>query len=564
MTVSVLLRPGLPTDRLGWVPLLGGLAVARALRDLGAPAVLKWPNDVLLPARDDLPGWGRRRKVAGVLADLLPGRDAARPSCSAIGINVAQTEAELPVPSATSLALAGVVADRVDVLVGLLARLLEADVSWRASRGDADRRRARAGVDRRGGHSGRRRGDRPAGGTHPRGTRHRPRAGRRAARRGRRSRHGRARRRRATAGLTATAGVSLAGWTTGAPRRSEPRVAATLAELDDLLLGGPRTLTLAGVASAAGVSVREAAGFWLALGLRLPDPDEEAFTVADAAVIGGFVGAGREFGLSRDAGVSLVRAIGHSIDRLVTWQSETIVEHLATKYDLPDAQARLLLVERLPIIDRAARARAGARLEAPPLSGGRSRGRHGGGGAVRAGRRRAAARAGGGPCRRRGFTARTADLGAAAFADYIQGFESQARDVVTLHGGRVVKTVGDALLFVADDLPTGARVALGLVRAFGTTSAAPLRIGLVWGRVLSRFGDVFGPSVALASRLCDEAGPGRVLVDEATVAELQGFRTEPLSAREVPGWASCTRTGSSPRGDRGLQRGGRSPSHAGR
>ncbi len=134
-----------------------------------------------------------------------------------------------------------------------------------------------------------------------------------------------------------------------------------------------------------------------------------------------------------------------------------------------------------------------------------------------------------------GFTIRTAELGAEALADYVQGFEAQARDVVTAHGGRVVKTVGDALLFVADDAATGARVALGLVEALGPDTDAPLRVGLVWGRVLSRFGDIFGPTVALASRLCDEAGPGRVLVDEATAGCLPGFRLDPLEVRDVAG-----------------------------
>ncbi len=143
VTVSVLLRPGLPAGRLGWVPLIGGLAVARALRDLGAPAVLKWPNDVLLPAADDLPGWGRHRKVAGVLADLLPGSDAPAVVLG-MGVNVGQRAEDLPVLSATSLALAGVAVDRTDVLVGLLARWLEADASWRSAGGDA----AAAGLDR--------------------------------------------------------------------------------------------------------------------------------------------------------------------------------------------------------------------------------------------------------------------------------------------------------------------------------------------------------------------------------------------------------------------------------
>jgi BirA family biotin operon repressor/biotin-[acetyl-CoA-carboxylase] ligase len=143
VTVSVLLRPGLPAERLGWVPLVGGLAVARALRDLGVSAVLKWPNDVLLPADDDLPGWGRHRKVAGVLADLLADPDAPAVVLG-MGVNVGQRADELPVTSATSLAIAGVVADRTDVLVGLLARWLEADAAWRSTGGDA----AAAGLDR--------------------------------------------------------------------------------------------------------------------------------------------------------------------------------------------------------------------------------------------------------------------------------------------------------------------------------------------------------------------------------------------------------------------------------
>lgn len=136
VTVSVLLRPDVDRGHLGWVPLLGGLAAARALRDLGAPAVLKWPNDVLLPAATGVPGWGPYRKVAGVLADLLPG-PGDPVAVLGVGLNVAQTADELPVPTATSLAVAGVEAARQDVLVALLARWLEADAAWRASGGDA-------------------------------------------------------------------------------------------------------------------------------------------------------------------------------------------------------------------------------------------------------------------------------------------------------------------------------------------------------------------------------------------------------------------------------------------
>lgn len=307
------------------------------------------------------------------------------------------------------------------------------------------------------------------------------------------------------------------------------------------MLGGPRDRTLADTAAAAGVGQDEVALFWRALGLPAVGASDRGFTADDAAVIGAFVRAAAEYELSADSGVSMVRAIGHSAERLVTWQTETVVEHLAQRYGLTNGAARRLLLDRLPEVS--------ALLER---------------GLVHAWRRHVAAighrvvadvaadAAGEGsdelPLLRAtgfadmvGFTTRTADLGARALADFVQGFEARARDVVTTGGGRVVKTIGDAVLFVADDPVTGARVALGLADAFGPGSASPVRVGLVWGRLLSRFDDVFGPSVNLAARLTDEAGPGRVLLDEATAARLRdegGFVLEPLPGREVAGLGS--------------------------
>ena len=92
LTFSVLLRPDLPVARWPWLPLWGGLAVARALRaDAGVEAVLKWPNDVLIGGR----------KVAGLLA-VVPEAGAL---VLGIGLNVTTRRAELPRPDATSLHL---------------------------------------------------------------------------------------------------------------------------------------------------------------------------------------------------------------------------------------------------------------------------------------------------------------------------------------------------------------------------------------------------------------------------------------------------------------------------
>ena len=137
-----------------------------------------------------------------------------------------------------------------------------------------------------------------------------------------------------------------------------------------------------------------------------------------------------------------------------------------------------------------------------------------------------------------GFTGRTADLGAHALADFVHDFEAVARDVVTAGGGRVVKTVGDAVLFIADDALAGSRIALALARTFSADSESPVRVGLVWGRVLSRFGDVFGPSVGLAARLSDEAAPGTVLLDAESATGLlstDGVVLEPHGVREIAG-----------------------------
>ncbi len=121
IAVSVLVPA---TDTPAWLPLAAGLAVQRAITDLtGLLPVLKWPNDVLLPTDED-------RKVCGILCELVPGGVIV-----GTGINVAQSRAELPVPTATSLALAGAPrVDRARLTAAYLHHL--ADLHERVSRGD--------------------------------------------------------------------------------------------------------------------------------------------------------------------------------------------------------------------------------------------------------------------------------------------------------------------------------------------------------------------------------------------------------------------------------------------
>ncbi|MGI8761022.1 MAG: biotin--[acetyl-CoA-carboxylase] ligase [Jatrophihabitantaceae bacterium] len=126
LTCSVLLRPQVPIAMWGWLPLLAGVAVQSALRDVaGVDAVLKWPNDVLCGPS--------RHKVGGLLVQT-----GGKGVVVGIGLNVTTSADELPVDTATSLALCGArELDRTALLVGVLTRLDSRVAQWSDARGDA-------------------------------------------------------------------------------------------------------------------------------------------------------------------------------------------------------------------------------------------------------------------------------------------------------------------------------------------------------------------------------------------------------------------------------------------
>lgn len=132
ITVSVLLRPvGVPASRFGWLPLLTGLALLDAVREVTTVcAGLKWPNDLLIGPE--------QRKAAGILAEVA---DPQGPSVVVgVGINVAASPPEQP--TATSLAAEGADVDRAALLVAFLRRLDAREAQWRSVRGDAELLRA--------------------------------------------------------------------------------------------------------------------------------------------------------------------------------------------------------------------------------------------------------------------------------------------------------------------------------------------------------------------------------------------------------------------------------------
>lgn len=125
---SVLLRPaGVSPAKRGWIPLLAGVAVASAVQSVtGLEARLKWPNDVLIGAA----------KLAGILAE-----QSADAIVTGIGVNVSTQRAELPVETATSLAVAGAASrDRHELLRAILTGIERRYLAWSAppAPGDPD------------------------------------------------------------------------------------------------------------------------------------------------------------------------------------------------------------------------------------------------------------------------------------------------------------------------------------------------------------------------------------------------------------------------------------------
>lgn len=141
------------------------------------------------------------------------------------------------------------------------------------------------------------------------------------------------------------------------------------------------------------------------------------------------------------------------------------------------------------------------------------------------------------------FTAMTNALSVADLGDVVEEFEVRATDVITAGGGRMIKALGDAVLFVNDDSRAAVDTSLEIIANLRRGSRMPsVRVGLATGSVLSRLGDVFGPPVNMAARLSHVARSHRVLVDSATADSLpvEEYVTRVLSPRVLRGFGEVS------------------------
>ncbi|MBA2768553.1 MAG: adenylate/guanylate cyclase domain-containing protein [Sporichthyaceae bacterium] len=298
------------------------------------------------------------------------------------------------------------------------------------------------------------------------------------------------------------------------PPDEMPPDLAKSGEIEERLLGGPRRHTRTEAAAFADVSPEYAQRLWRALGFANVGEGAAAFTDGDLIALDRLMALVRSDFLDEELAVSVTRALGHNVARLVEWQVEALGEHLEHTRALAPAEAlraavdlssdhleefEALLVYAWRRQLAAVAGRALAERDAEAVSGVLSVGF----------------------ADLVSFTRLSQRLEERELAALVDRFGRRSADVIAGAGGRLVKTVGDEVLFVADSAARAARIGLELAETMAEDPVLPdVRVGIATGTVLTRMGDVFGRTVNLANRLTALAAPGTVLADRDTTEAL--------------------------------------------
>jgi adenylate cyclase len=307
-------------------------------------------------------------------------------------------------------------------------------------------------------------------------------------------------------------------------------LSAGLDAIEELILGEAPHLTRVQVAEQAGVPLDVARELWRLLGFAEQNDDDIAFTEADVQALRYSHDLMRLGILSPERQAALVRTWGRSFARLAEWQTRLLTE-VALERDDPVEEIASLTGEVMP------------RLETLQNYVWRQH-------LAKASRRMLTTDSLGSDVTQLavafvdivGFTSRSKELTDAELVAWIEFFEAECSAVVQDHGGRVIKNIGDEVLFVADDAVAAAEVALVLTtRGTDDDHDFPsVRAGLAYGEVVARLGDVLGPTVNIASRLTSIARPGSVLVDDGAHDRLSAddspFRFRKVRRASVKGY----------------------------
>jgi len=314
-----------------------------------------------------------------------------------------------------------------------------------------------------------------------------------------------------------------------APEHPDVELAEALAVVETFLLGATPSLSREEVAAAAGVPLDVAMELWHHLGFPHVGEGQVAFTSADGDALR-HTTALMDLGvLSPDRQSALVRTWGRSFARLAEWETSLLasvtreaghddVDALLTTAArvLPHVEELQTYAWRRHLASAASRVLTVAGASAVPMAVGF--------------------------VDIVGYTARSRTLTDAELVELVEEFEDVCAGAVVEHGGHVIKNLGDAVLFTCDSAADAARVGLELVGH----SAAPdgrfpeVRAGIAYGEVVPRLGDVFGPTVNIASRLTSIARPGTVVVDDGAAEALRdapGLELQRLRRTSVKGYS---------------------------
>ncbi|MFE1784653.1 adenylate/guanylate cyclase domain-containing protein [Streptomyces sp. NPDC059506] len=325
------------------------------------------------------------------------------------------------------------------------------------------------------------------------------------------------------AGTAGRAGADAAVEAVGGGETDEDPLAI---RLEQLILGAERQYTPFQAARTAGVPMELAARFWRAMGFA-DIGQAKALTDADVIALrrlSGLVEAGL---LSEPMAVQVARSTGQTTARLAEWQIDSFLEGLTEAPEaglsrsevtypliellLPDLEEFLIYVWRRQLAAATGRVMQSADDEESV-------------------HRRMAV----GFADLVGFTRLSKRLEESELGELVEAFETTAADLVVAHGGRLIKTLGDEVLYVASEAGTAAEIGLRLIESMRHDETMPaLRVGIAFGTVTTRMGDVFGTTVNLASRLTSIAPKDAVLVDGEMAGALARDGDAPLSEVEA-------------------------------
>jgi adenylate cyclase len=306
---------------------------------------------------------------------------------------------------------------------------------------------------------------------------------------------------------------------------AEPGEHPLALRLEHLILGAPRRYTPFQAARTAGVSMDLASRFWRAMGFA-DIGQARALTEADVLALRRLAGLVEAGLLSESMAIQVARSTGQTTARLADWQTDSFLEGLTeppepgmTRAEVAYPLVELLLPELEEFLIYVWRRQVAAATSRVVQSDDEE-----------AVDRRLAV----GFADLVGFTRLTRRLEEEELGELVEAFETTAADQVAAYGGRLIKTLGDEVLFVADDPGTAAEIGMRLIETMtGDDTMPALRVGMAFGTVTTRMGDVFGTTVNLASRLTSIAPRDAVLVDGDFAEALGEAGDAPLSEVDV-------------------------------